>query len=66
MSVIKDANGKISFSRITGAVIVVANLGIGVIAAWKGNSPVIADIPANWAMLVGALYGLNVIGKKVS
>jgi hypothetical protein len=55
-----DANGKASYSRITGAVIIVANLVATVRLAWTGTTPQLADIPLNWAMLAGALYGLNI------
>jgi hypothetical protein len=61
---ITEQDGKVSFSRITGAVIVVANLASTILAAYKGSTPVLADIPLNWAMLVGALYGLNVLKNK--
>jgi hypothetical protein len=63
---VKEEGGKLSFSRISGAVIIVANLGIGLTMAIKETITTLPDIPSNWAMLVGALYGLNVIGKKIS
>lgn len=56
---IKEADGKVSFSRVTGAVIVVANLASTIISAYKGSTPELADIPLNWGMLVAALYGIN-------
>jgi hypothetical protein len=55
-----DANGKASYSRITGAVIIVVNLTATLKLAWAGEAATLADIPLNWAMLAGALYGLNI------
>lgn len=64
MQIFKDASGKISYSRITGAVIIVANLTATIRLAWLGTAPQLADIPLNWAMLAGALYGLNVFTAR--
>jgi hypothetical protein len=59
MSMIKDADGKVSFSRISGAVIIVANLITGAIMAQTGTLTALPDIPINWGMLVAALMGIN-------
>ncbi len=51
--------GKLSFSRITGAVVVAVFLLLNIISVLK--SGVLVDMPANFAMLTGGFYGLNVL-----
>ena len=59
MQLFKEQNGKPSYTRIFGAAIIIVLLFTGVKVVWSGAVTQIPDIPTNWAMLVGALYGFN-------
>ena len=50
-------NGKVSFSRVTGAVMSGAYLLLALMTVWGGND--FPDVPQNLALLIAGLYGLN-------
>ena len=54
-------NGKVSFSRVTGAVMSGAYLLLALFTVWGGNE--FPDVPQNLALLIAGLYGLNKLPK---
>jgi hypothetical protein len=57
MKLFREKSGKPSYSRIFGAGIISVLMVITAKVAWVTGA--IPDIPANWAMLAGGLYGFN-------
>lgn len=66
MNIFKDATGKTSYSRISGAIILIANLAATLKISWADGATQLPDIPLNWGMLIAALYGLHVFGVNKS
>ena len=64
MGLFAETEGKTSYSRVTGGIIIIVWLGIATVQAVKGNPPV--DIPLGWASIVAGLYGLNKLSGAFS
>ena len=54
-----ETDGKVSFSRVMGAVIIAVVLTVYVRAAWSGEWETIRALSIDLMLLAGALYGLN-------
>ena len=55
--IFKEKDGKVSFGRVIGTVLVSFYLLWGTYLTWKNNE--LVDIPLHLAGLIGALYGVN-------
>ena len=61
--IVKGESGNISYSRFTGFLIIIVNLGASIMSIYKGTGAI--DIPFNWALLAASLYGLNKFGNAI-
>ncbi len=55
--VLKEKDGKLSFGRVMGTVLIVFYLIWATYLTWEMKK--LVDIPPNLALLIGALYGVN-------
>jgi len=55
--VLKEQNGKLSFGRVMGTVLVLFYLLWSTYLTWETKK--LVDIPSNLAFLIGTLYGVN-------
>ena len=62
--VLKEKDGKLSFGRVMGTVLVMFYLVWATYLTWETKK--LVDIPSNLAMLVGALYGANKLREALS
>ena len=61
---LKEKDGKPSYSRIFGTIIISTFLILAVIlTVLDGKIP---DIPAGWALLAGGIYGVNKLAKGLT
>ena len=62
--VLKEKDGKVSFGRVVGTVLVFFYLVWATYLTWETKK--LVDIPSNLAMLIGALYGANKLREALS
>ena len=62
MNFLKETDGKLSFTRLTGFILVLFYIGIASYSFFSKGEMV--DLPTNLMIFVGGMYGFNKIGKK--
>lgn len=63
LSVFLDSDGKLSFGRVTGTILSIYYIVLGITAFIETKQ--IIDIPPNLAMLIAALYGANKLSQAI-